>query len=578
MSKPVAVLGVNAYGHDSAAALIRQDGVILAAEEERFTRVKHERRFPESALHYCLEGFEDRQGGIIAGFYHNPWLNSGKRVIHTLRYLPSSAKFLFSFKEEAEGWRLMFGARRRIEAILAGRCRSFWIEHHIAHAAGAFFSSPFERAAICTLDGMGEWTSSLFAVGSGKEIIKLEECFFPHSLGIFYKTITAYLGFRPDWDEYKVMGLAAYGSPEFEDEFRRILYPVANGFYRLNLDYFSFYKGDGRLFSPLLSRRLGPPRNSGEPILNRHRNIARSAQNILMEIVLNLLRKLKAATGEKNLCMGGGIILNALLNGEIRRSSPFESVWFQPPAGDSGCTIGICCFLRHCLLREDRNGQAQQSLYLGPFYDDHAISGSLDRFGLSKVRVADPAIACAKLLSMGKVAAWFQGRMEFGPRALGNRSILADPGKSEARDHLNRVVKRREGFRPFGPSILKERAGELFEEPGDAEYMLYVVKARNRGLAEMPAAIHVDGTARIQAVSRESNPDFHRLLSEFERITGRPGVLNTSFNLKDEPIVCSPDDAADTFLRSDLDYLVAGRWLAAGSEALLQEYREIVRG
>jgi len=580
-----AVLGISAFGHDSAAALITPDGRLLAAEEERFSRVKFDRRFPSRALNFCLDELGDPADGyiaekkaeipILAGFYHNPWLRVGNRVGHVIRHLPGSVRFLVSYSEDVGGWGSMFGARRLIKRTAGQVSKSMWVEHHLAHAAGAFFSSPFEHAAICTLDGMGEWATTCFSSGRGSELSKLAECCFPHSLGIFYKTLTSYLGFRPNSDEYKVMGLAGYGEPEYAGEFRKILSPHDSGFFRLNLDYFSFHKGSNRLFSDLWIKRLGPPRHPGDEIETRHENIARSAQAVLEETVLKMLTALFTVTKEQNLCMSGGVALNSSLNGVIREKSPFERVWFQPPSGDSGSAIGICYYLKYVVLGEERNGECQRHLFLGPAYSGGDIRSSLDKFGLASVSLDNPEKSAARLLADGKVIAWFQGRMEFGPRALGNRSLLADPGLPGIGDRINRLVKHREPFRPFAPSVTEEHAGDLFFSPGAAGAMLYVVRAKEAACRNLPATVHVDGTSRVQVVFESTNKRFHSLLAEFERLTGRPGVLNTSFNLKDEPIVCSPDDAADSFRKSNIDGLIAGNHLAARSQRELGLLRKV---
>jgi carbamoyltransferase len=580
----VNILGISAFYHDSAACLVR-DGIIIAAvQEERFTRKKHDAGFPRHAINYCL-----REAGLAEGnqldlvaFYEKPFLKCD-RLIST--YLACAPFGLRSFLKAVPVWmKQKIWIKDTIRNELQFEGPIIFPEHHESHTASAFFPSPFENAAVLTIDGVGEWTTTSVGRGEGNWVELLADLRFPHSLGLLYSAFTYYLGFRVNSGEYKVMGLAPYGEPAFRDLILSELLDLKeDGSFRLNLRYFDFMVGltmTNGAFDRLFG---GPPRKPEAELTQRHMNIARSIQAVTEEVMLRLARHAHALTGARNLCLAGGVALNCVGNGRILYEGPFDKIWIQPAAGDAGGALGAALLGWHHYHRQPRkvsgDGDAQRGSFLGPAYD---AAGFLKREAIPHEELDEDELMLrvARLLEEGKVIGWFQGRMEFGPRALGNRSILGDARSSEMQETLNLKIKFRESFRPFAPSVLRERVGDCFELNQASPYMLLVAPVKeslrlNRlgeGAGDdfmvrlktprstLPAVTHVDYSARIQTVAAEDNPRFHRLLSEFERKTGCPVLVNTSFNVRGEPPVCTPEEAFRCFMRTEMDYLVLGNF------------------
>ncbi len=550
------VLGINCYAHDSAAALVDGGRVIAAAEEERFTRRKHTGEFPLEAIRFCL-----KQGGLSiadirhAAFSFDPFLQFRKRLLHGLRFLDrrlilgrhaSTVFFPFFLKQKLQA---SLGAGRKLNFKL------HYVNHHRAHAASVFFTSPFEKAAILTVDGAGEWATTVQSVGEGTKIRSLAETNYPHSLGLFYGTLTQYLGFRPNYDEGKIMALASYARPDLKTEFQKMIRFVPPAGFKLNMDYFDFHFGATRWYSKRMEDLLGPAREPGSPLEDRHRCIAATLQWMSEEILRRLVERLHETTRLQDLCLAGGVALNCSANGKLLDQGPFERIFVQPACGDAGTALGAALQVHHEILNHPRRQEAIADAFLGPEYAEEAIQAALDH---PAVQVRQPEHfeeEVAEIIAAGRTVGWFQGRMEFGPRALGERSILADPRTAAMRDYLNREIKFREPFRPFGGSVTEEDAARFFHLSQSSPFMLFAVKMREAFHARIPAILHRDGTSRIQTVSRLRQPQFWALLKAFEKKTGFPILVNTSFNLKDEPLVCSPADAVKTFLRSRLDAL-----------------------
>lgn len=559
----VHILGLTTLG-DSAATIIRNGEVIAAAEEERFSRVKHHSGFPFDAVRYCLE-----EAGIgIAdvdhvALYWKPWI-IGRKLAQTAKSLLVS-RDMFSARVDrgvagvGASYAAMLGFPRLIRRTYGPSDFKFhYLEHHPCHAASAFFVSPFDRAAILTMDGTGEETTTMFARGSGTRITPIRRIKVPHSLGQFYSAVTNFLGFDMfQGDEWKVMGLAAYGKPEFYDFLAtRVLTLDGPDSFRVNVNVLDHHMAKHYKFSDEIVRELGPPRRPDEAITERDQNLAASAQKVLEDVVLRLVESLHEATGEDNLCLAGGVAFNSVMNGRIIRESPFRRVFIQPVAGDAGCSLGAAYLLYHQDLGFPRTYEMRHA-YLGPSFGSAACADALRAEGLAFETVADDAMLprVARLIADGGIVGWFQGRMEFGPRALGNRSFLADPRRSDMRELLNKKVKLREWFRPLAPSIVEESSVDLFGWDHRDPYMVTVVDVAEEQRVNLPAIIHVDGTARPQTVNRDVNPRYWALLREFEKLSGFPALLNTSFNVQ-EPIVCRPQDAIRTFRASSFDALV----------------------
>ena len=597
-----AILGISAFYHDSAAALVVDGHIVAAAQEERFSRVKHDASFPARAIEYCLAA-----GGLAPGdidyvaFYEKP-LAKFERIIET--FLAHAPRGFAAFADAIPTWlREKLLLRSRLARELArGRGRPLvFLDHHESHAASAFFPSPFDEAAILTLDGVGEWSTTTLGVGRSNQLKLTRHLAFPHSLGLLYSAFTAYCGFEVLDGEYKLMGLAPYGQPVYADVIReRLIDLKPDGSFRLNMDY--FYFGDRRVMTSRQFARLfgGEPRQPHAPLEQRHADLAASVQAVLEDALLRIAAELHRQTKLPRLVMAGGVALNCVASGRLLREGPFEQLWIQPAAGDAGGALGAALFVWHQLLGRPRTSDptdAQQGNLLGPHFSPAEIRGLLDSRGVRYQRLADPSElmeTTSAALAAGQIVGWFRGRMEFGPRALGARSILADPRRTDMQLRLNQKIKLREGFRPFAPAVLAEHAHEWFDLPhGQASpYMLLTapvaaaqrtpIFAADRQLMQsapdfacraavvrstIPAVTHVDCSARVQTVDACRSPDFHALLTAFHRQTGCPVLVNTSFNVRDEPIVCTPADALRCFERAELDLLVLEDCLIAKDRA-----------
>jgi len=580
------ILGINAYHGNASAAVVCDGRLVAAVEEERFNRVKYAAGFPAQAIRYCLKeaGLKLEEIDHVA-VPRNPYARLGTKLFYALR-MPSfargRAKVLAKFTGVREALAAAFDTDPKTIAAEFHR-----IEHHQAHLASAFFVSPFERAALLSADGLGDFASTMWGNGSGSRMDIADAIAFPHSLGLYYTAVTQYLGFLKFGDEYKVMGLAAYGEPERLDAFRDIVRFDANGSsngFRLGLDYFvhhrtgpemSWAEADktptlGKLFSAEMSQRLGAARGADEPLEQRHRNLAASLQARLEEVYLGMLGKLAKATGLKSICLAGGVAFNCVANGKIFENTPFEQVYVQPAAGDAGLAVGAAYYVWHQKLGKPRSFVMDHA-YWGPNFSAAEIRAAIEASGIvregysiTELAGQDLAQRAAAIIADGKILGWFQGRAEWGPRALGNRSIVADPRRADMKDILNRRIKHREIFRPFAPSILAEATGEWFAKSHPSPFMTLAYAVRPEKRALIPAPTHVDGTGRLQTVTKEANPRYHALISAFRDLTGVPVVLNTSFN-DNEPIVCRPEEAIDCFLRTKMDALVLGDFLVTRS-------------
>lgn len=562
------ILGISAYYHDSAACLLVDGEIVAAMEEERFSRVKHDNRFPETAIRRCLEFASCAPEDLdYVVFYEKPFLKF-ERLLET--YADWAPRGFRSYFKAVPSWmKEKLWIKDLLRRRLGAEALILFAEHHESHAASAFYPSPFESAAILSADGVGEAATIVLGRGQGSELELLQEIQFPHSLGLLYSAFTYYCGFQVNSGEYKLMGLAPYGTPRFERLIlERLLDLHSDGSFQLHRSFFNYEAGltmISRKFEELFG---APARSPDEPLTDHFRDVAASIQKVTEEALLRSARHLQRETAEKRLCMAGGVALNCVANGRILRETDFEEIWIQPAAGDSGGAIGAAVAVWHRYLRQKRapsNGSTdtQKASLLGPAYDDRQIREFLQQEGAIYDHLTlDQVVALAvDALEEGKVVGWFQDRMEFGPRALGNRSILADPRRSEALHEVNLRIKFRESFRPFAPAVLAEEAHRYFELACPSPYMLLTAPVRPEMRARIPAVTHVDGSARVQTVHREQNPKFHALLTAFFRKTGCPVLLNTSFNVRGEPIVESPADAYQTFMRSGIDLLALGAFL-----------------
>jgi len=566
------ILGLTTLG-DSAASLICDGELVAAAEEERFSRVKHHSGFPHNAMRFCLD-----QAGIGIGevehvsLYWKPWILRHKalQALKSLAISPDMfrARVDRGVAQVGDSYLGMLKLPRMIRRRY-GRSdfRFRYLEHHLCHAASAFLVSPFESAAIFTLDGTGEETTTLFSHGQGTRIRPLKRIKLPHSLGQFYSAVTNLLGFDMfGGDEWKVMGLAAYGEPEFYDFLsRRVLTTNGDYDFHVNIRVLDHHLAKRYQFSDEILEALGPARRPEEPINERHQNIAASAQKVLEDVVLYLLEGLHRQTGEESLCLAGGVAFNSVMNGRIINESPFKRIFIQPAAGDAGCSLGAAFLTHNTILKNPRVFEMGHA-YWGPRFSNEECAAALREAGLRFETLTDEDLAprVARLIADGAIVGWFQGSMEFGPRALGNRSFLADPRRADMRELLNRKVKLREWFRPLAPSMLEESSEEIFGVNRRDPFMVTVFTVAEGQRARIPAVVHVDNTARPQTVSRETNPRYWNLIREFERLTGVPALLNTSFNIQ-EPIVCAPRDAIRTFKSASFDALVLENNLALRS-------------
>ncbi|MBI4356137.1 MAG: carbamoyltransferase [Candidatus Omnitrophica bacterium] len=559
MPKPLHILGVN-NGHNASACLIRDGELLAACEQERMNREKYTAAFPQEAIDACLrEGGIDWRGVDIVAF---PWVRRdflAKRVFyHTIRYYPRTCRWFAVVSENvlpnyfAATWRM-----RR--AGFRGQFRM--VNHHDAHAASAFFVSPFERSAVLSVDGAGEYNCSVFYHGQGHRLTRLQAIDLPHSVGGLYEVISVYLGFDLLEGPGKVMGLAAFGQPTYAEVFRQFVTCLPEGRYAIDCDTLNLIGVSGEHFTPKLRSLLGPPRREGEPLTQRHKDIAASLQEIAEELMLHMARHLHATTGERRLCLAGGVALNSVANDRLLRETPFQEVYIQAGTHDAGTALGAAYAVYHQQLGYPRRFVMTHA-YWGPRYSAQEIETCLRDRPVRWERLSPAAVPqrVAEALATGKVVGWFQDRMEFGPRALGNRSILADPRRATVKEELNAKVKYREEFRPFAPAVTREACADYFSPAYDSPFMLLVADTRSDKQQMVPAIVHVDGTARLQTVDRETNQRFWELIKAFEQRTGVPVLLNTSFNVH-EPIVCSPEDAVRTFEESRIDLLVLGDYL-----------------
>ena len=585
--RPTYILGISAFYHDSAACLLRDGAIVAAAQEERFTRKKGDSEFPRQAARYCLKAAGIQPGDLAyVGFYDKPLLKF-ERILET--YLGVAPRGFSQFRLAGPAWmKEKLFQDREIRSALGYDGEVLYAEHHESHAASAFFPSPFDEAAILTVDGVGEWATASFGTGHGNDLELLKELHWPDSLGLLYSAFTYFTGFKVNSGEYKVMGLAPYGEPKYVDIiYRELLDLREDGSFTLNQKYFNYLTGltmtDGA-FDALLG---GPPRVPESKLTQREMDLARSIQVVCEEIMMRMARSAHRETGLENLCLAGGVALNCVANGRLLREGPFKRLWIQPAAGDAGGALGVAQLIWHRHLKRPRTvtagKDAMRGAYLGPEFSPDEIRAYLDAQGATYERVERHCLLerVARLLAEEKVVGWFDGRMEFGPRALGARSILGDPRSPRMQAQMNLKIKFREGFRPFAPSVLRERVHDYFELDADSPYMLLVapirrerqipMTAEQRGLwgidqlnvlrSDIPAVTHIDYSARIQTVSQDTNRNYYDLIKEFERLTGCAVLVNTSFNVRGEPIVCTPADAYQCFMRTHIDYLVLGPFL-----------------
>ena len=594
------ILGISAFYHDSSACLLKDGQIIAAAQEERFTRKKHDASFPHNAIKYCI-----KESGIALNeiknvvFYEKPFVKF-ERLIET--YLAFAPKGFSSFSKAMPVWIkeklfqksiLLKELSKTLTEEINWRERLLFSEHHLSHAASAFYPSPFESAAILTLDGVGEWTTTSLAIGKGKDLKVVKEIHFPHSLGLLYSAFTYYTGFKVNSGEYKLMGLAPYGEPKYVDLIKEKLIQVADdGSFQLDMSYFDYATGltmTNKKFDALFG---GPARKSEAELTQREMDLAASVQKVTEEIVVKLAKGIANETGEKNLCLAGGVALNCVANGILHREKIFDNLWVQPASGDAGGALGAALSIWHLHYDKERNtnstNDSMKGSYLGPCFNEDEIEAELSACGAKFYKLTDDELIenVAKSLVDKKAVGWMQGRMEFGPRALGGRSIIADPRSPIMQKQLNLKVKYRESFRPFAPSVLREDVSEWFDHDTDSPYMLLVAnvaKSKRRKMTDeeqalfgieklnvprskVPAITHVDYSARIQTVHSDTNPRFHAVISKFKQKTGCPLVVNTSFNVRGEPIVCTPTDAFRCFMGTELDVLAVGNYLLIKEE------------
>ncbi|MEY4201466.1 MAG: hypothetical protein RLZZ265_3206 [Verrucomicrobiota bacterium] len=575
------ILGLNAFHGDSSACLVRDGELVACAEEERFRRIKHWSGMPSEAIRYVLQ-----EGGLkLADVEHvainrDPSVNNFRRVAYALRRMPSPKLIL----NRIRNIRRAASFEDALRAALPGetlRAQVHHVEHHLAHLASAFHVGNFDEAVCLSVDGFGDFASSAWGMGRGDGIQIDGRIFFPHSLGLFYTAITQHIGFPHYGDEYKVMGLAPYGEPKFMEQMRQVVRIQPDGTFKLGLEFFRHHRENvhytwdncspeiGTVFSPALEKLLGPARQKSEALEQRHKDLARSAQAMYEEACFALLQSLHAKYRCSNLAFSGGCAMNSVANGKVYRNSPFKRMYLPAAAGDAGGAIGSA-FVVANRLGDVKSRPHMDHGYWGPGATDAEMKTLLDSKAAAiqaehcmVERIADEGALCqrtAQAITEGKVIGWFQGRMEWGPRALGNRSILGDPRRADMKDILNLKIKRRESFRPFAPSILREHVAEWFEQEDDVPFMMEVFQVRPEKRAQIPATTHVDGSGRLQTVHKETNPRYHRLIESYRALTGVPIVLNTSFN-ENEPVVCRPQEALDCFLRTKMDVLVLGDWM-----------------
>ncbi|MDD5086031.1 MAG: carbamoyltransferase [Candidatus Omnitrophica bacterium] len=573
------ILGITCYGHDASAAIVKDGKLVTAVEEERFNRRKHTFELPVNSIRHCLSecgiGLEDVEH---IGYYIKPWIGYPHYFLHFLKYFPESLNLIRELKVAqkkkdyiAYGLTLnpleMLGLPNLIREkfdIKGKRPKFHFLEHHLCHVASSYLISPFEEAAILSIDGCGEWTTTMLGYGRGDRFEIFRRIYSPHSLGVFYNSVCVYLGFSILDGPGKVMGLASYGDPErYYKEFKKLVRLGPNGSFEIDLSYFRYHVSRlGQRCSQKFIDTFGPPRRENEPLNQHHNDIAAVLQRVLEESIFHILYYLKDRTKSRNLCMAGGVALNSVANGKVLEKGIFDEVFVQPAASDAGCSIGAAFYIYNMILGYPRK-YVLETASLGKEFSQDEMEEAVKNFPVKYERSDDIAQRTAQLLSRGKIVGWFQGRAEFGPRALGSRSILADPRIAEMKDILNERVKHREGFRPYAPSVLAERAEEYFDNGYPSPYMLLVYNVKPEKRNVIPAVTHVDGTGRVQTVEKEKQPLFWRLIKEFERLTGVGVILNTSFNVQGMPIVNSPKDALECFLSTEMDNLVLGNILVS---------------
>jgi carbamoyltransferase len=581
------ILGISAFYHDSAACLIQDGKIIAAAQEERFTRKKHDHNFPQNAIDFCLNAGQITAKDLhYVAFYDKPFLKFERILESYFAYAPAG---LNSFLKAMPIWiKEKLWMKSLIQKNIGFEGQIIFPEHHESHCSAAFYPSPYEEAAILTLDGVGEWTTASYGIGKGNEIELLAEVKFPHSLGLLYSAFTYYTGFKVNSGEYKVMGLAPYGEPKYKDLiFNELIDLKADGSFKLNMKYFNYCVGltmTNKAFDQLFG---GPPRKAESKLTQREMDLARSVQEVTEEIMTRMARHLHKETGMKNLCLAGGVALNCVANGKILREGPFENIWIQPAAGDAGSALGCALFTWHRYLGKKRISDNKNDIlkgsYLGPEYSDTEIERYLKAHNIPYDYVDDNHLfdTVAKLLADENVVGWFQGKMEFGPRALGARSILGDARSPKMQSVMNLKIKFRESFRPFAPTVLKEDASTYFDLNRESPYMLLVAPVKeeirrsmsreeegffgidklNIVRSTIPAVTHIDYSARVQTVDKDTSPRFYKLIKAFKRLTGCPVIINTSFNVRGEPIVCKPEEAYTCFMRTHMDYLIMGNYI-----------------
>lgn len=563
------ILGVSCFYHDSAACLLKDGTIIAAASEERFSRDKNSPVFPIQAINFCLQA-----GGLTPadidyiGFYEKPFLKFYRVILAHLRSYP------FSYKNFFDTLPLWLQDRLTLPLLVKNEVgfekELIFIKHHLSHAASAFLVSPFEEAIILTADGVGEWATMSQGIGRGNQITITKEMHFPDSLGLLYTAVTTYLGFEALEGEGKVMGLAGYGKPTYLGAFKKIVKVYPDASFKIDQKFFGFNEG-ARMYSRHFVKLFGKERGCGEEIQERHCDIAASLQKFTEDILIGLARTIQRDSGIDRLCLAGGLFLNCIANARIMEETPFREVFIQPAAGDSGGALGVAAHIYNSLLGNPRNF-IMTDAYLGPAFSPVQIKRLLINKGLNFKEFSDGALIeyVAGALAENKIVGWFQGRMEFGPRALGNRSILANPTHPATKDILNLKIKHRESFRPYAPAVLEEKASDFFEAKQFSPFMLIAAKVREDKQRVIPAATHVDGTARVQTVRKSTNPKFYNLIQKFEELTGVAVLINTSFNAKGEPIVCAPQEALEDFLKSEMDMLVLENFvLERGAKGLL---------
>ncbi|NIU87850.1 MAG: hypothetical protein GWN56_11395 [Nitrosopumilaceae archaeon] len=591
------ILGISCFFHDSAAAIIKDGQLLAAAEEERFSRIKHDFEFPDNAIDFCMQfaGIEAEQVDYVV-FFEKPFVKFERLLLSTMQNFPSSTKL---FREAMITW---LGDKLWIKNYLMKKInispsRILFSDHHLSHASSSFFCSPFEKSAIVTVDGVGEWTTATIGFGEGSEIKILKEINFPHSIGLLYSAFTAFLGFEVNEGEYKVMGMAPFGRPNYVDKVYKVIHSHDDGSFELNMDYFSFHYSSERTFNSKFEDIFGDPRDpqalfftesSGYPSYfgdkpsnynelvksnQYYADIAASIQVVTEELVVKLAKQAHELTGYSKLCMAGGVALNSVANWKVLKNTPFDEIYIHPAAGDGGGAVGAALYGYHALLGKPRKFVMEHA-YWGKEHSEEDVADFLDTENIPYEKVADDRMLTEKIagyLVDGKVIGWYQGRFEWGPRALGNRSIIADPRRTDMKDIVNVKIKFREPFRPFAPSVLSEKVTDYFDiKESEIQYptrfMLYVTDVNHDKKEVLPAITHVDGTGRLQSVYKDLNPKYYNLIETFGEATGVPVILNTSFNLKGEPVVNTPAEAFNSFYKSGMDYLVLGNYVVDKSK------------